>query len=734
MSARLSSSDFAKSLQHLLRLQESRHEHIEVLYYLSAEGGAVPQTELVQVITPSGAEDSRAVLSALVDAGLLRHRRLKSAGAALPVTALVDHLEPLFQLPTFYRNRLRRRLANCDVGDLRRMAGEFYSGTPRPVPADSRNTVALLASFKAMILDRKAFRRAVERHFDEAERALLKILSMHHRGLQMREIRRHLGYFGHRLGFDETKQLLQEVYRTSGLIYTSEGDSFLRRDRYFPAEMRVMLVQDAVEMVKSNFGLGTPPRQIYPTFGGRLQPEAWKVRHEPAMVFHNAMVILIYLISHRVPRIQKGGVHKSEIKRINAQFNPPQEDHYLFGYLFDYFEQHGIVRLVNEVWAVDVSQAVAFFSDPPKTLRRLAEDYFEADLLKRGECEKRMEAADSGVLDPLRVIWILRHLSPESWTGAGDLAHFYARAEGGFKSESHQAGVEKFIGFTLEKPLFWFGLVELSHHPEGGGALFRLSERGRAVLLEDRIPDELDRLFDPEERLLVQANLEVFLPGRFLPEGTMFLARFADYERGRFRLSSQSLSRGLDSGLSLEKIRGFLDRSSSQAIPQNVDYLLREVSSRHGHMLVDPQLMVLKTEDPFLMKEMSLVPGLRRYFLARFDKTIMLLAPGVKVPRLVEELRRLGYMPRVRWDAVIDEDQEQLELDADDRRGLLALLKAFEYSDEMEQDLSSLLIQVGKQLNSEDLAAKQAIPQRGLGQVYKVLERINAAVGAGKLD
>lgn len=724
-------SDLEKALKHLQRFQESRTDHIEVIYYLAAEGGAVPRDELEAQLADHA--DPAGVLKQLQSAGLIRQRRLQSAGSTLPVTALVDDLEPLFQLPPFYRNRLRRRLAGRDLADLKRMAEDFYAGSPRPVAAESRNPVDLLASFKALLLDAAAFKAAVDGHFDFSQKAILKSLAMSPQGLTLRDLRRQLGYFGQPHEADEVKRQLVQIYRVCGLIWTSEGDSLLKHDHYFPAEAKVLLLQDAQAMVKANFALETAPVQLYRAFSGDSSPEAWKVRHEPAMIFQNALILLIHLISHRVLRIQKGGVHKSEVKRIASQFQPPQEDQHLFNHLFDYFEQTDIVRIHNDIWAVDVPRAAVFFADPAATLSALLRDYYEADIVDAKQCEERMEAADSGIHDPLRLIWLLRCMSGTAWIREEELVWLYLKTEGAVRHDGARTAIERFVRHQLEKPLFWFGLVELATRPEEGGLLFRLSARGRALLQENRKDETLDQLYSKDEQLLVQANLEVFLPARFDPAGAMFLSRFADYERGRFRLSSHALSRGLDSGLSLEKIRGFLEGTSSQEIPQNVAYLLEEVSSRHGHILVDPQLMVLKTEDSFLLKELSIVPALRKSFQARLDDRILLLSAGVKVPRLVEELRRLGYMPRVRWDAVIDEGMEQLELTADERHRLFSLLKAYDYADSIHPAVGELMELIAGQLTPDDEALRKAIPQRQLGESYKILERINKAAYAGRL-
>jgi hypothetical protein len=650
------------------------------------------------------------------------------------IVALVDNLEPLFRLPSFYRNRLRRKIAGRDLEDMHRMAAGFYSASPVPVTEDCQDRTLLLSSFKALLMDAPLLHAAIEEHVSWSGRVILKVLSMFPEGLPLKDLRKQTGFFGVKLDSDELKRELVLLFRATGLVWTSDGSTLLKHDQYFPAESRIVLVQDSLAMIRSNCALPEAPPQLYPAFAGRLEPEAWKVRYEPAQLFQNAQILLVHLVNHRVQRIQKGGVHKTEIKRVCGLFQPPQEDQHLFSFLFDYFEATGIVQLKHEVWAVNVPAAALFFRQPGESLRRMMNEAFGADVLVPGRLEELLERSERGGLDPLRLLWLLRHVSPLAWIPQEELTFLYGQLEGGSRNENQRTAAEKFVNHQLIKPLFWFGMVELSNHPEQGGLVFRLSARGRRVLQDGLLPDDLDDWFDPKEQLLVQANLEVFLPARFLPEHTLFLARFADYEKGRYRICKQSLSRGLDSGLSLEHIQGFLVEHSSQAIPQNVNYLVEEVTNRHGHILVDPQMMILKTENAQLMQELCLAPGLRKSWLGLFDAQLMLLAPSVRVQKLVEELRRLGYMPRVRWEAVIDDEADQLELSQGERLRMLALLKAYEYAERMHPELSELLKLVSEQLTDEDRAEMALIPQRKLGDSYAKLDALTGSLTVGRLQ
>ncbi len=731
-------TDFLRALRHLATYQESQPQHLELIRYLAAEGGSVPLAELERLRGQAPGCDPGAALEHLREAGLVLLRAALGPDGEPEgepaVAMLADSLEPLFRLPGFYRNRLRRKIVGRDLDELRRMAAGFYANSPTPVPEDCADRSLLLASFKSLLMDAERMRAALEEHVSWTGRVILKSLSMHPEGLPLKDLRKQVGLFGIKLDSDELKRELVQLFRATGLVWTSDGSTLLKHDQYVPAEARILLVTDALAMVRSNCRLEETPPQLVPAFAGRLEPEAWKVRHEPVQLFQNALILLVHLVNHRVQRIQKGGVHKTEVKRVCALFQPPQDDTNLFDFLFEHFQDKGIIQTKHEVYAVHVPAAAEFFRNPAESLRALMAEAFGVDVLTKGRLEDKLERAEAGQLDPARLLWLLKHVSPSAWISQEELTYLLAQLDGGLRTDAQRSAAERFVTHQLVKPLFWLGLVELSNHPESGGLVFRLSARGRRVLLENLPPEDLDAWFDPAEKLLVQANLEVFLPTRFLPEHTLYLARFADYEKGRYRVSKTSLSRGLDSGLSLEHIQGFLADHSSQAIPQNVSYLLEEVTNRHGHILVDPQLMVLKTETPLLMQELTLAPGLRKSWLGLLDGQLMLLHPTARVQRLVEELRRLGYMPRVRWEAVIDEGGEQLELSQGERLRMLALMKAWEFAEKVHPELGELLKQVSEQLTDEDRAEMGLIPQRKLGDSYAKLDALSAALAAGKLQ
>jgi hypothetical protein len=90
-------------------------------------------------------------------------------------------------------------------------------------------------------------------------------------------------------------------------------------------------------------------------------------------------------------------------------------------------------------------------------------------------------------------------------------------------------------------------------------------------------------------------------------------------------------------------------------------------------------------------------------------------------------------MPRVQWDAVIDDGADSFALDGKEKLALLSLLRAYEYTESLHLDLAEYLRTVSAQLNEDDQKACKKIPQRQLKDSYKKIEAMSTAIKTGKL-
>ena len=94
----------------------------------------------------------------------------------------------------------------------------------------------------------------------------------------------------------------------------------------------------------------------------------------------------------------------------------------------------------------------------------------------------------------------------------------------------------------------------------------------------------------PQRKLICQADLSLIAPGPLPTDVEIAVRRFADTEQigmaSTYRMSALSISHGLETGLSEEDIRAWLLELTGKALPQPVDYLIREASQRFGRLTV----------------------------------------------------------------------------------------------------------------------------------------------------
>lgn len=114
-------------------------------------------------------------------------------------------------------------------------------------------------------------------------------------------------------------------------------------------------------------------------------------------------------------------------------------------------------------------------------------------------------------------------------------------------------------------------------------------------------------------KLIIQADLTLIAPNPLPTDLEIRLRRIADTEQigmaSSYRLSALSVSHGLETGMSALEIRTLLESLSDRALPQPVDYLLREAEQRFGRLKVSEAKnsghTVIRSEDSILLAEIQ---------------------------------------------------------------------------------------------------------------------------------
>ena len=194
----------------------------------------------------------------------------------------------------------------------------------------------------------------------------------------------------------------------------------------------------------------------------------------------------------------------------------------------------------------------------------------------------------------------------------------------------------EYIEWTLREAE-WLGLT-------GQGAL---SEFGIAFL---KGSDDLGverALPKPVDHILIQADSSAIAPGPLTVELANMIGTIADIEsRGGasvYRFSESSIRRGLDHGQTGEQIKDFLKKTSKTPVPQPLEYLINDVSKRHGRLRVGIAQSYIRCEDEGLLTQ--ILHDIKLESL-RFRK----LAPQVLVcdfeaGDVIATLREANYLP-----------------------------------------------------------------------------------------
>lgn len=183
-----------------------------------------------------------------------------------------------------------------------------------------------------------------------------------------------------------------------------------------------------------------------------------------------------------------------------------------------------------------------------------------------------------------------------------------------------------------------------------------LSRLGRALVTAG--PDAVDELLPPPETTFtVQADHSVVAPPNLAAEVLAGLDRYAVLESDAgasiHRLDETRIAAAFDDGETAEQVLGFFAGHSATPLPQNVEYLVRDLERRHGRLRVGAASAYVTSDDPALIAEAVGVKAAKlrqiapdvavtslsrvRLFAALAAKGLMPVAEGADGAKLVAE-------------------------------------------------------------------------------------------------
>jgi len=227
------------------------------------------------------------------------------------------------------------------------------------------------------------------------------------------------------------------------------------------------------------------------------------------------------------------------------------------------------------------------------------------------------------------------------------------------------------INHVIAGPLHWMGLVELGYMEKPPLDLrgnqrvagYRLTPMGEWLLGVGPKPE----FASGEGHVVVQPNFEIVVMAPFDDEVLLTVDHFAQTVKESdhvitYEINRASVYNGQKQGWPVERMIGWLERSSKQPLPQNVRRSLEEWDALHRRITIRPQVRLLETADPTIADQIA--PLLPTGQTRRVTPTVFLSKETAD--HLTGSLRQADWLP-LRTTAGVTTAPNSVQIDRDGR-------------------------------------------------------------------
>ncbi|HEY8719775.1 helicase-associated domain-containing protein [Pengzhenrongella sp.] len=178
----------------------------------------------------------------------------------------------------------------------------------------------------------------------------------------------------------------------------------------------------------------------------------------------------------------------------------------------------------------------------------------------------------------------------------------------------------------------------------------RLTDLGNALLdaNDDGLAEALTAMLPGvQTKAMFGSDLTVVVAGSPAPAIVDLLDAVAAREgRGvasTWRITPESVRTALDDGYALDELSDRLRGLADGDLPQALEYLLRDVGRRYGHLQVRPAHCLVLSDDEALLAEVEVNRALRKFGLRRVAPTVLIADAAPQ--EVAAGLRAAGYLP-----------------------------------------------------------------------------------------
>lgn len=227
---------------------------------------------------------------------------------------------------------------------------------------------------------------------------------------------------------------------------------------------------------------------------------------------------------------------------------------------------------------------------------------------------------------------------------------------------------EKFFEKVISDYLLWLGVVD-GGFKDGKMMSFSLTEFGKELLTSERKGSKEPTIYyDKSKRseqkkiLFMTPNFEISVLSEEIDKIALFdLNRFADIDKADvvslYKITSETIMKGIESGFSLDKVIQFLKKYSSNDIPQNVIYQLRDWASKYGKVQAFKGIFLVVNDVPLFLEINKRIQN----YVDQIVEPNLIMISEENIPKVREILEKNGIFVQIHIEGYDEKKESFLE-------------------------------------------------------------------------
>ncbi len=227
---------------------------------------------------------------------------------------------------------------------------------------------------------------------------------------------------------------------------------------------------------------------------------------------------------------------------------------------------------------------------------------------------------------------------------------------------------DKLFEKVISDYLLWLGVVDGGFKDEKMVS-FSLTEFGKILLTSEKKSSKEPTIYldkgkrpEPKKILFMTPNFEISVLSEEIDKMALFdLNRFADIEKADvvslYKITSETIMKGIESEFSLDKIIQFLKKYSSNDIPQNVIYQLRDWASKYGKVQAFKGIFLVINDVPLFLEINKRIQN----FVEQIIEPNLIMIKEENIPKVREILEKNGIFIQIHIEGYDEKKESFLE-------------------------------------------------------------------------